>query len=98
MAKVKGTHHVVSASLTGTGAPAYLKSDGSWASTLSEAAPFHSPEEAEARAKTADRSDQRLVCDPYTFTVLLADGTPQPISERERIRAEGPSVRVRRPD
>ncbi len=98
MAKLKGTHHVVSASLTDTGAPAYLKSDGSWSGSFSDASPFESEAAAAERAALADEHDQRAVCDPYTFAVRLEGGRPLPISERERIRAEGPSVRVRRPD
>jgi hypothetical protein len=42
---------------------------------------------------------QRIVCDPYVFDVRVEPGgTIDPLSARERIRAFGPSTRVRRPD
>jgi hypothetical protein len=41
---------------------------------------------------------ERLVCDPYFFDVRLEGRLIDPISTRERIRAEGPTVRIRRPD
>lgn len=97
MAKSKGTHFVVSASLTESGAPAYLGQRG-WSPRFSEAAPFSAEAEANARAQRADTEEQRVVSDPYTFAVILESGKPVPLSMRERIRAEGPTVRVRRPD
>jgi hypothetical protein len=42
----------------------------------------------------------RRVVGPYAFEVTLGDTGPQAISQRERIRARGPSVRpdLARPD
>jgi hypothetical protein len=41
---------------------------------------------------------ERVVCDPYFFDVRVQRELLEPLSARERIRAQGPSTRVRRPD
>lgn len=97
MAKSKGTHFVVSASLTESGAPAYLTPRG-WSTQLADASPFEHEADANARVQVAETEEQHIVSDPYTFSVTLEAGSPVPISVRESIRAEGPTVRVRRPD
>ena len=38
------------------------------------------------------------VTEPYTFEASLSDGRVTPLSAREKLRAEGPSTRIRRPD
>jgi len=98
MAKTKGTHFVISAAHTSTGAPAYLKADGAWSSDLADAHALPSKEEARALVAKADLEQQRVVCDPYFFPVRFEASAIDPLSARESIRAKGPSVPIRRPD
>jgi len=92
-----GTHFVISAQFTDSGGPAYLTVAGGWSRDLQQAALLAT--EAERDESLARALEQeRLVCDPYFFDVRLEGSTVDPISTRERIRAEGPTVRIRRPD
>jgi hypothetical protein len=97
MAKRGGTHYVISASLTDTGAPTYLTKDGGWSPDLQRAAPILSDEERDALLAEALRQE-RKVADPYFFDVRLDGSAIDPLSARERIRAAGPTTRIRRPD
>jgi hypothetical protein len=92
-----GTHFVISASFLDTGAPAYLGSAGVWVRHLQEAALVATEAERDELVSQA-LEQERTVCDPYFFDVRLEGKTIDPISMRERIRAEGPTVRIRRPD
>jgi Protein of unknown function (DUF2849) len=94
----KGSHFVVTASITDSGSPTYLKADGVWSPRLAEARCLESEAEAAGLVEEANVHQQRLVSDPYAFPVLIEDGAIDPLSAREHIRANGPSVRVRRPD
>ena len=88
---------VVTARLLADGAPVYLKADGTWGRALQEAKPLPTAiGETEAAERT--KSDQRQVADPYTFKVEVQASGIDALSARERIRATGPTVRVRRPD
>jgi hypothetical protein len=92
-----GTHFVISASFTESGAPAYLTGDGSWSPNLQAATTI--PSEAERDEKLAEAlRHERVVCDAYFFDVRVEGSVIDPLSARERIRAEGPTVRIRRPD
>jgi len=97
MAKRSGTHYVLSAQLLETGAPAYLTAAGVWSPHLQDALPVLTDEERDALLAQAAQQE-RLVCDPYFFDVRIEQGTIDPLSARERIRAFGPTTRVRRPD
>lgn len=88
---------VVTARFLADGGPAYLRADGSWSRSLSEAQPLPKAQ-GEAEAAQRGTSEQRLVVDPYTFKVEVEGGVIDPLSTRERIRSSGPTVRVRRPD
>jgi hypothetical protein len=92
-----GTHFVISAQLTDTGAPAYLSRDGEWTRDLQAALPVESEAERDALVDAALRQE-RLVCDPYFFDVRVEGASIDPLSARERIRADGPTTRIRRPD
>lgn len=92
-----GTHFVISASFTDTGAPAYLTARGEWSRDLQQAAPIESEAERDALLERVMR-DERLVCDAYYFDVRVEPSGIDPLSTRERIRAEGPTTRGRRPD
>jgi len=92
-----GTHFVISASLTDTGAPTYLARDGGWTRDLQAALPVGSEAERDTLLEAA-LGQERLVSDPYFFDVRLEGSAIDPLSARERIRAEGPTTRIRRPD
>jgi hypothetical protein len=92
-----GTHFVISASFLDSGAPAYLTNEGGWSGNLQSATLLVSEAERDEQLGRA-LAQERIVCDPYFFDVRLEGKTIDPISTRERIRAEGPTVRVRRPD
>jgi hypothetical protein len=97
MAKQKATHEVISAGRTDDGAPVYLTSAGSWTTHLAEAAPIADGDRLKQLLEDAARRE-REVCDPYHFGVTLEGDVVTPLSQRERIRAAGPTTRVRRPD
>ena len=97
MAILGGTHFVISASLTDTGAPVYLTPEGTWSSDLQRAATVESEAERDRLVEQA-LTQERLVCDPYFFDVRVEGGVIDPLSAREYIRAAGPTVRIRRPD
>jgi hypothetical protein len=92
-----GTHFVISAQFTDSGGPAYMTADGEWSPDLQAAALLATEAERDAALARA-LQQERSVCDPYFFDVRLEGKTVDPISTRERIRAEGPTVRIRRPD
>lgn len=93
----KATHQVITANFTDDGAVAYLRADRSWARTLAEAAVVDSPSVVEELLRVAS-VDERTVCDPYAMSVAVEDGKVRPLSARERIRRDGPTTRLRRPD
>lgn len=88
---------VVTASLTDDGAPAYLRANGTWSPVLVEAAVIENKQQLEELLHSAV-VQERQVCDPYGMPVARVDGTVAPTTTRERIRAEGPTTRLRRPD
>jgi hypothetical protein len=92
-----GTHFVISANFTDSGAPAYLAADGKWVREFQRSATIETESERDALLNRA-LEQERLVCDPYFFDVRVEGGVIDPISTRERIRADGPTVRIRRPD
>lgn len=87
---------VVTASLTDDGAPAYMTADKGWTRELSGAAVLDAGG-AEGLLAVA-LGQERQVCDPYTVAVAVDAGSAVAATARERIRAEGPTTRLRRPD
>ena len=72
----------------------YLSESGAWSEWLADS---QASEDAgvlqglEARAQEA--VEQRLVVAPYLMPVRSVDGRLEAVSQRERIRARGPTVR-----
>jgi hypothetical protein len=93
----RGSHFIISAGFTSTGAPAYLKADGTWSEDLQDAVALKSPEERDERLAAALKQE-RVVCDPYAVAVEVAGDKIDPLTARENIRAQGPTVPYRRPD
>lgn len=92
------TRFIVTASFTEDGAVAWRRADGSWTRAFTEAGPLEAEADAKALAAAAGQREQRLVSDPYVIEVAFESGDLRPLSARERIRATGPTIRVRRPD
>ena len=91
--------YVVTAFRTDDGTLAYLKADRSWSASLQEAAPVTETDRDILIAQKSALPEQPVVCDPYAFKVTVQDGTIEPLSARERIRATGtPTFPIRRPD
>jgi len=85
--------HVMTANCLEEGAVVYLQSSGLWVRDLQQAVAADTTEgcaKLEALAEEAVR--KRLVVGPYLFAVSLDQSGPQPIAQRERIRAAGPTV------
>jgi len=90
---------VVTGKFTDDAGNAWRRADGSWSRRLDDAGVL--PDEASAKAIVASTiaNEQRTVMDPYVIEVHAADdGTIDALSTRERIRANGPTIRLRRPD
>ena len=83
---------MITGSATDDGAPIYLQANGRWTRQLAEGHPV-ADEGERAQLLEEARAQQRIVCDPYVIEVRrAADHRPAPMSLRERIRAEGPTV------
>lgn len=84
---------VITANVLTDGATVYLAGSG-WTTRLSQARLI--VDEAEARALLA-RAQQdvgrRLIVDPYLMEAEPGEDGPRPVSQRERIRARGPTIR-----
>ena len=71
----------------------YLSRAGRWTTELAAAATIEeAAEEAQLLALAEAAVAERLVVGPYVMTVALEAGRLRPLSQRERIRAAGPSV------
>ncbi|KIG18030.1 hypothetical protein DB30_01917 [Enhygromyxa salina] len=86
---------IITGSATESGAPIYLQSSGRWTHKLSAGHPISSEDERQSLLEAA-RGQQKLVCDPYWIEVRRAElGHLAPVSLREKIRAEGPTISLR---
>jgi hypothetical protein len=71
--------------------------DGSWVEAIAAGAIARTSEDAQAMLSAAEADAQRnLVVGPYLIDVTQESGTPQPLSWRETIRANGPTVETGR--
>jgi hypothetical protein len=97
MAKLVGTHHIVTASFTDSGAPAYLTPSGDWSPDFQLAQALLEESQANELLAVALKQE-RVVSDPYTIMINQTDGRKEPLSQRELIRAHGPTTPIRRAD
>jgi hypothetical protein len=93
MARAGDELKVISANRLDTGAVVWLGADDRWVTRLAQAAVFDpaGSDLALARAQRDERA--QLVVGVYGVAVTVDQGRPRAISPRERVRAEGPSVR-----
>lgn len=92
------THWVVTGKFTDDGGNAWRRADGSWSRSLADAGLVADEATAKAHVASAVAREQREISDPYVIEVRAEGDTIDPLSARERIRATGPTVRIRRPD
>jgi hypothetical protein len=97
MPKPKGTHWVITAGFTDDGGPAFLRKDHRWSRNLQEAWPIEGDAAKDEQLAWALKQEVE-VCDPYAYQVSLSAAGIDPLSAKEGIRANGPSVTYRRPD
>lgn len=97
MARSFGSHYVVTANTTDAGFPVYLRADASWSDSFRDAHPVSTEEERDALLAKAS-AQERAVCDPYAFKVNVENGKAVATTARERIRSQGPTTPLRRPD
>ncbi|MBL4683176.1 MAG: DUF2849 domain-containing protein [Nannocystaceae bacterium] len=98
MARDKGTHWVITANRTDDGVPVYLDAGNTWTEALSAALTSTADEDKDAQLTSA-AGQERIVCDPYAFRVVLdATGSAEATTARERIRGGGPTTPLRRDD
>jgi hypothetical protein len=88
----------VTGKLTDDASNVWRRADGSWTSKLQEAGIVADEATAKAQAASAVANEQRQITDPYVIEVHASDGTIDPLTARERIRATGPTVTTRRLD
>ena len=76
------------------GVVVYLSSSGKWSESLADAA-FGDEETAQKLLAQSEASAAKQeVVEPYLFEITAEGSTPRPVSQREHIRAKGPTVRL----
>jgi len=91
------THWIVTGNFTEDGAVAWRRADGTWSRRIADAGLVDEPT-AKAQSTASGATEQRLICDPYGIEVAVAAGVIDPLTARQRIRANGPTIQIRRPD
>ena len=78
-----------------SGRVVYLTKDGGWSERITDAVTFETPED-EARLKLVAEAafEARKVVDVIPIEVSVENGAIRPLVYRERVRAQGPSVRT----
>ncbi len=85
---------VVTANRLKDGEVVYLTKTGEWSPWLPEAAASDDQEDLAARMDAAAQAvAARLVVEPYLMPIAEDDRGRRALSQRERIRARGPTVR-----
>ena len=97
--KSKDSLKVLTANRLTDGEAVWFGADGQWIETLQGAEAAETPELIEALEAVAARDvAANLVIDAAIIDVRRVDGSLSPVRLRERIRATGPTTRLRRPD
>jgi Protein of unknown function (DUF2849) len=89
---------IVTANFTADGGVAYRRADGTWSRVFAESGVFATEEDALPIVQSIVKNEQRLISDPYGIDVGWTGSTIEPLTARERIRRDGPTVPIRRPD
>jgi hypothetical protein len=91
------THWIVTGNFTEDGAVAWRRADGTWSRRIADAG-LVDEATAKTQSTTAGATEQREICDPYGIEVHVSGDTIDPLTARQRIRANGPTIQLRRPD
>ena len=91
-------HWVVTGKFTEDGANAWRRRDGSWSRQIAEAGLLDDEASGKAHVAHTVANEQREISDPYVIEVYADGETIDALTARERIRANGPTVPLRRPD
>lgn len=97
VARTFGTHFVITANALDDGRSLWMRADRTWTPAFAEAYATDDAAERDALLVLA-KSQEHHVCDPYAAKVELSELGPIATTARERIRAEGPTTPLRRPD
>lgn len=89
-------HWIVTGNFTAEGAVAWRRADGTWSRQIAEAGLLTDEATAKAIAARVASDEQRHITDPYAIEVYADGATIDPLTARQRIRAGGPTVPVRR--
>ncbi|HYD67210.1 DUF2849 domain-containing protein [Azospirillum sp.] len=76
------------------GAVVWLGPQGDWVERVELAAAFDDAAAKVALAEAEKSAAANVVVGVYAFEVEVVDGVPKPLRQRERIRAQGPSIRT----
>ena len=88
-------HWTVTANRLDDGSVAYLRADRIWTQDLQDAWICREKTAAEPLLEWA-AAQERVICDPYLTAVEYGPDGITPVSTREKIRAAGPAVTLRR--
>ncbi len=91
-------HWIVTGNFTDDGSVAYRRADGTWSKRLADAGLLADEATAKHHALAAVATEQRLISDPYGIEVYADGTTIDPLTARQRIRANGPTIPIRRRD
>ena len=84
---------VLTANILIDGIVVYLAPGGAWTEKLPEARFLTDQSEQARLLQIADQDVTRqIIVDPYLMDVSYGASGPEPVSQRERIRATGPSI------
>lgn len=78
-----------------SGRVVYLTKDGKWSEQIADAVTFETPEDEARLKQVVDAAfEARKVVDVMPIEVSVENGSLRPLVYRERVRAQGPSVRT----
>lgn len=89
---------IVTGNFTADGSVAWRRADGTWSRRIADAGLLADEASAKALAASALANEQREISDPYCIEVYADGTTIDPLTARQRIRANGPTTPLRRPD
>jgi len=86
------TLQLLTANRLSDGAAVYLEPSGSWSHDIQRGLAVSSTETATLEATGQLDVDNNMVVAPYLIEIEVSGGTHVPVRQRERIRANGPTV------
>ncbi len=86
---------VLTANILTDGIVVYLAAGGTWTEKLPEARFLADESEQTRLLHVAEQDVERLIIvDPYLMDAVYGADGPEPVSQRERIRATGPTIQT----